>query len=239
MPAIVDPEPLIGVFADDLFNHRCDPGSIDPEIPLVVSGSQHLDGWAAAKCVFFAGRIPWSEGREDDRIGGQRQRSHSCCRARKLAEERNKDAFLGKGVQVRKNTEDPSPFQRAHASQAGKLFADLLISKLCAHRMNHLFDQGIINGAREEAQWIPECRVGERKKLPRSQVSGDKQNAPAELFRRFEALHAFRVIVNNLAKAFGCGFWKVAELAKLAPEVVEAAAQDPKPRRAVHLREGD
>src|SRR6266481_4152468 len=111
VPPPMDPNPLLWILADNLFNHIRIFLRILQDIALRIARSNQLDQRLEAQTVFSARFIPHSVSRHDSGVRMQRHTRDSGGGAGFLPEKINEHGFSGHGVLVRENADRSRFFQ--------------------------------------------------------------------------------------------------------------------------------
>src|SRR2546425_3246469 len=96
----MNPQPLIGVEADQALDRRGESRGVDFDVLFVIAGAHQLDRRIAMKEVALARLVPHGDGRYYDCIRFQSKRRDSRGRTRETPEERHEDSFMRLSVKV-------------------------------------------------------------------------------------------------------------------------------------------
>src|ERR1700719_1677977 len=69
LPTSVDPDPLLGILANNLLDYLGEFLGIHEDVALGVAGANQLHGWFKAETIFLQGAIPIGVARNDRGIG--------------------------------------------------------------------------------------------------------------------------------------------------------------------------
>jgi len=100
VPSVMNPHPLIRIDTNFSFNDRCDAGSVNCQILFMIAGAQNFDCWPAMKNIFSPRALPGGKSGKDHGVCGQSQSRDGKCSASQLYKEGDKNAFLGKCIEV-------------------------------------------------------------------------------------------------------------------------------------------
>ena len=89
----MDPQPLVGIAAHEVFDDLGELCGIGDDVGLKVASADQLDGGVEAQDVFAELRIPHGETRDYGRVGAQGDTGKSAGRAGWDSEEIDKDAL--------------------------------------------------------------------------------------------------------------------------------------------------
>src|SRR5690349_14051176 len=89
LPSAVDPEPLVGVAADVVFENFRHQLSVRNDVGFAVFRADYLHRGIEAQTIFLQTRVPDGESRDDGGIGLQRDASYATRGAGRVSEEVN------------------------------------------------------------------------------------------------------------------------------------------------------
>ena len=189
----MDPEPLVGIAADVVFENLCKQLSIRNDVGFAVFGAHQLHRGIEAQPIFLQARVPNGESRNHGGISLQRNSRHPTRGARGVAEEVHEDALLNNYVGVH---EDADGFAVAHGSDkaAGEILVDGFIAVHGAIAAREPVKIRIVERAHYHVERMSVERVRKGGQLPRAQVSGEKQHTFAASQR---ALVVFESLIDN------------------------------------------
>src|SRR5580704_11080705 len=86
LPAAVDPEPLVRVAANPVFDDFGETGGVFEGVLLVVSGGDEVDGFSEMEDVLLLGLLPEHESGKDGGSGSESDAGHAGCGAGEASE---------------------------------------------------------------------------------------------------------------------------------------------------------
>ena len=114
LPAAMDPEPLVGILADEVFDDFGEFCGVGYDVGFVVAGANQLYGGIEAQDVFLQLRIPYREAGDDGGVGAQGYAGETAGGAGGDAEEIHEHALRRGHVGIH---EDAYGFAVAHGGE--------------------------------------------------------------------------------------------------------------------------
>src|SRR5208337_2907502 len=222
LPAAVDPEPLVGIATDEVFDDFGEFRCVGDDVNLVIAGANQLYGGIEAQDVFAQLRIPYRKAGDYGGAGAQGNAGEAAGGAGWNAEEIDEHSLRRGHIGVHENADG---FAGAHSGEQAAdeiVFVDSAVAVHGAIALDQGVDVGIVERAHDDRQRMALQGVGEGGKLPSAEVSGKKQNAFAPCVG---ALEVFKAVVDDYARDIFAGVaGEEADLGKLASEGDEFAA---------------
>jgi len=226
-PAAVDPDPLVGVFADDAFDGggvECGSGD---DVCIAIGGIQRFDNVVMNDAVFLYRLIPDRKRRHDESVRPDREHGDTACRARRNSEKRDEDTFFRMRVHIGQHADRPAAAQRADDLGRGIRLVDLAVAEARAYRSDHFVDERIVHLACEEGERFEKYRIRERLQFPVAEMAA-YDNAAAALFdRAFVSRVEFRLgfVDDEIAEILGREIAEMRDRTENATEILERTFQ--------------
>ena len=146
----MQPEPLVRVTSDVVFDHAREHGGVGDDVSLVVAGAEEFERGIEAQDIFSELAIPGRESRHDRRIRAQGDAREAAGRVRGDAEEIYEYALRRRHVGVH---EDADNFAGAHGGEQAAdevVFADGFVAMHGAVALDERVDIGIVQRAHDD-----------------------------------------------------------------------------------------
>src|SRR6266403_5863880 len=194
LPATVDPQPLIGIAADEVFDDFGEFCGVGYDVGLVITGANQLDGGIEAQDVFAQCRIPDGKAGDDGGVGAQGDAGKAAGSAGRDAEEIYEHTLWRGHVGVH---EDADGFAGAHGGEQTAneiIFVHGAIAVHGAVALDEGVDVGIVVRTHDYRQRMALQRVSEGREFPGSEVSGEIEDAFAA---SVGALEVFKSVIDD------------------------------------------
>jgi len=184
-PAAVDPEPLVGVLADDGFELAVEG--------LGVAGgvAGDFERWVETKHVLAFGFGPEGEAGDDGGAGVGGELGEACAGAGGDAEEIDEDTVVERGVLVDQDADGLVVAEGFQDAAGGFAFGDEMVAGEGAAALDQGVDLGVVEWAEDHVHGGGEQGVGEGAELPIAEVRGGEEDAAALVEGGFEVLETF------------------------------------------------
>src|SRR6185312_16235903 len=177
LPARVDPDPLLGMLSNDVFDDFGESLRVFEDIAVGVSGSNQIDGRFEAESIFAEAGVPPAVAGHDGSVGVQCDAREAGRRASRLAEEIDEDAFFAHGVLIGENANGSLSMQDAQKGAGGFVFEDRLIAGEAAIAIDERVDTWIVERAGHVVEREAVESVREGAEFPRADVAGEIEDA--------------------------------------------------------------
>ena len=181
LPAFVDPEPLVGMAASEVFNDASEALGVGADVGVEVAGAEEFEGRLEAEAVFPEVAIPVAVAGDDGGVGLQGEAGKAGGGAGGNAEEIHKDAFAGQGVEVEEDANGATRAQDAKDGADGVGFVYGDVAGKTAIAIDEGVDARIVERTNKEVQREAVESLGGRAKFPGAHVSGEIENALAAM----------------------------------------------------------
>lgn len=174
-PAAVNPKPLAGMLADNLFKDSVQALGIGCRVARYLKWRMKFED--VSLFVFIPNREAWDDGRSG--LGGDL--GEGGVGARGGAEEVDEDAFVERRVLIDQDADGFVLMERAQNGSGGVPFGDQVVARKLTALFDHSIDGGIIERADHDVHRLGHQGVGEGAEFPVAEVGGGEEDASASL----------------------------------------------------------
>src|SRR5579883_506776 len=224
VPARVDPDPLVGVAADYLFDDFCKAPGVRQDVLLVVSGANKLDGGLELETIFPERGVPNGVAGDDGRVRVQSNASDTGGGTRRLAKKIHESALAGHGVLVGENADGAGFLKDSQHRAGGLVLEDGAVAGGATIAVHKRIEPKSVDGASHVGGRRGVEGVGVGRKLPRSNVPGEIENPPAAPLRFKEMVMAAED--NVVFDVPGRVLWHAGEFGRHPRQIANHAALD-------------
>src|SRR5439155_16247726 len=181
LPALVHPQPLLGVAADHLLEDGGEALGVAAHVLGRVARALHLEDGEHVHAVAGAPALADDEGRHDGRVGAERDTGHAAVRARRQPEEVHEHPEPPGRVLVDGEHEEPALVERLqHPARAGAL-ADHPGARPPAELGEPAVDERIGDGTVYHVDRVAALPVREDQELPVAEMPAQDEDTGAAL----------------------------------------------------------
>src|SRR5271166_595067 len=155
LPAAVDPEPLVGILPDDVFDYFREFCGVSRDVCFVIGGADQLDGGTKAQDVFAQCLIPNGKAGDDSGVGAQRNSRQATGGAGWDTEEIDEHPLRRSHVGIHK---DADSFAVAHGREQSAHEIVLVDGAVAVHgavTLQKSIDVRIVQRAHDDRQRVP------------------------------------------------------------------------------------